>query len=126
MICCPAHRVRSSRTGSVALLLVLLLAVMIGSAAIGMARTEVAHQRADRQANQVALLDAAIDAVRQSDIAQKQVIRLPIDPERDHWIDVQWTSSDDATGTSPQIISASERKGERVLLTITRPSGVTP
>ncbi|SMP58612.1 hypothetical protein SAMN06265222_10677 [Neorhodopirellula lusitana] len=68
----------AARTGSVALMLALVLALLVGTLAISISSRVTHERRNDIQHQSIATLRAAIDAVEQSGMELDEKIRLPL------------------------------------------------
>lgn len=74
------------RRGSMAIALVLVVAIVAGTFAISLARKAVDERRFLRDAEQIRLLENAIGAVVEAGLDVKEPVRLPVDSERGEWI----------------------------------------
>lgn len=80
------------RTGSVSLMLVLVLAMMVGAFAISLSGRAAQQRRAEAEHQSVAMLESAIDTARQAQLAGDTKLRLPLNDAAVEWIIVERSS----------------------------------
>lgn len=92
MIRSRLYRCRTRRGGSVALMIVLVLTLLVGTFAASVS-SRVTHERRSEQHRQiVAVLQSAIDSVAASQWDGEEEIRLPLDEDSWRWIVVEKVS----------------------------------
>ncbi|MCC9600898.1 hypothetical protein LOC67_09995 [Stieleria sp. JC731] len=111
------HRNRNNRRrGTIALILLLAFTLLVGTFALSLGRRAMDERQRQIQYQQVRLLERAIETVKAANVPEQRIFRLPIDPEVDHWIDVQLVSND----SESERYQATIRLGSRIGLSIER------
>lgn len=90
-------RRKRSLSGSAALMLVLVLAMLVGTFAVSVTRRASNERRSEIQHRAVDILESAIEAVAESDFSSQTKVRLPIDDESGRWVIVETVVETDAT-----------------------------
>ncbi|TWT64819.1 hypothetical protein [Allorhodopirellula solitaria] len=106
------------RRGAVALMLVLVLTLLVGTFAISLTSRANQQRRTERQHQAIAALESAIDAARRADLPGESSIRLPLGSEGDRWIIVETDSSPDEPS---ERYRATQYHNDRPGLSISRP-----
>ncbi|QDV44448.1 hypothetical protein Enr13x_43140 [Stieleria neptunia] len=84
------HRsLRIRRTGSVGLMLVLMLALLVGTFAVSVARRASNERHHVLHHQSIMALQSAIEAVEQSGPDSDAKVRLPLDQDSNRWIMVE-------------------------------------
>lgn len=78
-----------TRTGSAALMLVLALALLVGTFATSVTRRVLSERQSEMHRRSIAVLQSAIDAVADSDFSLDTSIRLPLDDALERWVLVE-------------------------------------
>ncbi len=110
------------RRGTISLLLVLALMLSVAAAVTTTTRAVMKQRRSEVEQCSVRQLEAAIRLVDSASIDASSPIRLPLDVQRDHWIEVQTIEQHFTApvGASGSWLKASEIRGRRVLRSINR------
>lgn len=104
-----------ARDGSVALMLVLILALLVGTFATAVASLAMKERQNVYHHAGIAVLQSAIHAVDESDVTSDSSIQLPIDDKTEQWVVVE-----PITQPEPQWQATLYRQGQP-LLSIRRP-----
>lgn len=114
---------QSTRCGSVSLVLVLILALLVGTFAASVTSRASHERRTEVQHGWIATLETAIEAVARSGVVNESKIRLPVDGspsagETGRWIIIETLSLPDET----QMYQATLFHNSQPGLTIRRPA----
>lgn len=85
------------RQGSVALMLILVLTLLVGTFTISVTSRMSHERRSQWNHGSVALLESAIDCVVEVGIEEGQEVRLPVDEVSKRWIMVKMIPTDEET-----------------------------
>ncbi len=77
------------RAGSIGLVLVLMLALLVGTFAVSLARRASNERLHTLHHHSIMALESAIEAVDRSDTDPDQKLRLPLDQSSNRWIMVE-------------------------------------
>nr|WP_236649289.1 hypothetical protein [Rhodopirellula sp. SM50] len=77
------------RFGSIGLILVLILALLVGTFAVSMTRRASNERHHTLHHQSIMALESAIEAVEQSDPDSDSTLRLPLDQNSNRWILVE-------------------------------------
>ena len=90
-----AARLIGRRRGSALMMLIMALALLIGTYSATMARQSNNARRIEKEQDAITSLENAIDAVREINPIQIQFFRLPLDESRNQWIEINSTTGKD-------------------------------
>ena len=85
-----------ARTGSVALMLALILTLLVGTFAASVTRRASNEPRNELHHRSIAVLESAIDAVAESDLKIATNVRLPLDDASKRWVTINSVVTPDA------------------------------
>ncbi|MCO8125393.1 hypothetical protein NHH03_26880 [Stieleria sp. TO1_6] len=88
-------RQHRASNGSAAAMLVLVLALLVGTYAASVGRIAANERRNVSHQLKVSLLESAIKSVAESDVDGETRVRLPIDKASDRWVIVETVSGTD-------------------------------
>ncbi len=89
------HDHHRPRSGSIALILVLVLTLIVGSFAVSISSRGMHERRGEFQSQSVIVLESAIATVIASELTGDKKIRLPLDEATNRWIIVEISASND-------------------------------
>ncbi len=120
-----------ARRAAASLLLVLVMLLSVITAATITTRTAIRQRAFEMEQASVRRLESAIAAVADSNVDASSPIRMPMDAEQDHWIEVQTIDSSSRMtkvldSTDQSWLRATEIRGTRVLRRIDRSIEVAP
>ncbi|TWU10691.1 hypothetical protein [Allorhodopirellula heiligendammensis] len=115
------HRDARQQTGSVSLMLVLILALLVGTFAVSLSGRAAQQRRATQHHQTIAVLESAIDGVSRADFADDETLRLPIDENAGRWIEVRRMSE---SGDELHLYQATQFQDDRPGLSILRSTPV--
>ena len=92
-----AARLIGRRRGSALMMLIMTLALLIGTYSATLVRQSNNARRIEKEQNAITSLENAIDAVREITQIQIQIqfFRLPLDETRNRWIEINSTTGKD-------------------------------
>ncbi|WP_286177358.1 hypothetical protein [Stieleria mannarensis] len=111
--CTPS---RAARTGMIGWMVVLILALLVGTFAVTVTRRATNERNDQLHRQRVAILESAIDAFRQSEPEDGERVRLPLD-DASRWVIVE---SADGTSAKRQY-QATMYRNDRPGISIRRP-----
>lgn len=85
------------RLGAVGLILVLILALLVGTFAASLGRRAADERRNQYQQQKIAILHSAIDTIAASGLEGDVTIRLPLDQTSNSWVIVETVSQEDSS-----------------------------
>jgi len=104
------------RSGSIALMLVLVLTLLFGTFVVSIVRLAAHQRRAELEHQSVTVLESAIDAAVDFDFTNEIRLQLPINGEQKTWVIVERVSTSD----SENKLRATLYRNEKPTLTIDR------
>ncbi len=107
----------AKRTGAVALMLVLVLSMLVGTFAIALNSRAAQQRNAEYHEHSIVLLESAIDSVAQANLSEENNVRLPVDEAAGRWIEVELISE---AGDEPSEYRATQYKDDQPGLSIQR------
>ena len=113
---------RRNRRGTVAVMLVLVLVLLVGTFAVSVCRRSVDERRNDLHHHQVVVLQNAIECVTASGVAIDDVVRLPLDTTGERWVVVKTVTSDDGR----LLFQATSYRNDQAGFSIRRPARIGP
>ncbi|WP_461506136.1 hypothetical protein [Rhodopirellula baltica] len=109
--CRPCRRRRAPRRGLAALVLVLALALLVGTFAIVIGKTAANSRKHERDQQMIALLESAIHTAQTLGDELASGLRLPVDDDANVWIDVKLIDSDDQSKQIEATLVRNDRPG---------------
>lgn len=86
----PGRRERTRCRGSVALIMILVLVLLVGTYAAAVGRRAASEQRGDYERQSRMIIQSAIDTVAERKTEEgESSVRLPLDSENNRWIIVE-------------------------------------
>ena len=112
---------RPTRAGWVALILVLVLSLLVGTFAVTVNRRAAAEQHREYERQKRSVLQAAIDAVAKIELESDAAIKLPLDNDNRRWVIVGPAISETGTKHLQAVLYQNGQAG----LSLARPLGET-
>ena len=109
---CRSHRRRQTpRRGLAALVLVLALALLVGTFAIVIGKRAANSRKHERDQQMIALLESAIHTAQTINDDLASDLRLPVDDKANVWIEVKLVDSDDQSKQIEATLVRNDRPG---------------